>query len=68
MTREEVIRAATIWAAEAHFEENIKGSIEAGKLADLTVIDRDVMTCDESELKDINTLMTIVGGELVYKA
>lgn len=68
MTREEVICAATIWAAEAHFEENIKGSIEAGKLADLTVIDRDVMTCDESELKDINTLMTIVGGELVYKA
>ncbi len=48
-------RAATIWAAEAHFEENIKGSIEAGKLADSTVIDKDVMTCDESELKDINT-------------
>ena len=68
MTREEVIKAATIWAAEAHFEEGIKGSLEPGKLADFTVIDRDVMKCDEEELKDINALMTFIGGELVYKA
>lgn len=66
MTREEALKAATIWAAEAQFEENIKGSLEEGKLADFTVIDRDYMNCSIEEIKDINAEMTVIGGEIVY--
>jgi predicted amidohydrolase YtcJ len=67
MTREEALKAITIWAAEAHFEEKIKGSLEPGKLADFAVIDTDYMNCEENKIKDIETLMTIIGGEVVYK-
>lgn len=67
MTREEALRAFTIWAAEGSFEEKIKGSLEAGKLADFIVIDRDPMECPEEQLKDITVLTTVVGGEVVYK-
>ncbi len=67
MTREEALKAATIWAAEAHFEEKLKGTLEAGKLADFVVIDRDYMRCDVEEIKDINALMTVIGGEIAYQ-
>jgi predicted amidohydrolase YtcJ len=66
MTREEALKSYTIWAAYAAFEENLKGSIEVGKLADFIVIDRDYMTCGESEIKDIRVLQTVIGGKLVY--
>jgi predicted amidohydrolase YtcJ len=66
MTREEALKSYTIWAAYAAFEENLKGSIEAGKLADFIVIDRDYMTCGESEIKDIRVLQTVIGGKIVY--
>ena len=48
------------------FEEDLKGSLEVGKLADFAVIDRDYMTCPETDIKDIQTLMTVSGGEVVY--
>ncbi|MFM1654705.1 amidohydrolase [Brevibacillus sp. B_LB10_24] len=67
MTRTEALKAFTIWAAEGSFEESIKGSLEAGKLADFIVIDRDLMTCPQEELKDITVLTTVVGGEVVYQ-
>ena len=67
MTREEALKSFTIWAAYGQFEENIKGSLKAGKLADFVVIDRDYMKCPESEIKDINALTTVVGGEVVYQ-
>lgn len=67
MTREEALKAITIWAAEAHFEENIKGSLIPGKLADFAVIDKDYMSCHESDIKEIEALMTVIGGEIVYK-
>ncbi|WP_232696034.1 amidohydrolase [Brevibacillus daliensis] len=67
MNRTEAIKAFTIWAAEGAFEEKIKGSLTVGKLADFIVIDRDIMTVPESELKDITVLSTVVGGEEVYK-
>ncbi|RXT03841.1 amidohydrolase [Ammoniphilus sp. CFH 90114] len=67
MTREEALRAFTIWAAEGHFEENLKGSLEVGKLADFIVIDRDIMKCPETEIKDIQVLKTVLGGEVVYE-
>lgn len=66
MTREEALRSFTIWAAQAQFEEEIKGSLEVGKLADFVVIDRDYMTCSSSDIKDILPVATIVGGEIVY--
>jgi predicted amidohydrolase YtcJ len=66
MTREEALRSYTIWAAYAAFEENIKGSIREGKLADFIIIDRDYMRCDESEIKDISVLQTILGGNVVF--
>lgn len=66
MTREEALRSFTIWAAYGQFEEDIKGSLEVGKLADFVVLDRDYMTVPARDIKDILPLATIVGGEIVY--
>lgn len=66
VSREEALRAFTIWAAYGQFEEDLKGSLEPGKLADFIVIDRDYMTCPASDIKDIQVLATYVGNELVY--
>jgi predicted amidohydrolase YtcJ len=62
----EAIRAYTIDGAYAAWEENIKGSVEPGKLADLCVLDRDPLKVPREELKDVQTLMTIVGGKIMY--
>ena len=67
MTREEALKAFTIWAAYGQFEEDLKGSLEAGKLADFVVIDRDYMKCPANEIKDIQALTTVLGGEAVYQ-
>lgn len=66
VTREEVLKSYTIWAAYGQFEEDIKGSLEPGKLADFVTIDRDVMTCPEDEMMNIHALETVIGGEVVY--
>ncbi len=66
MTRLEALKTFTIWAAYGQFEENIKGSLEVGKLADFVVIDRDYMTCPAHEIKNINAVLTVVGGDEVY--
>ncbi len=62
---EEAIRLFTTEAAYASFEENIKGSLEEDKLADLVVLDRNIFEIDKDEIKDINIIYTIVGGEIV---
>jgi predicted amidohydrolase YtcJ len=67
MTREQALRSYTLDAAFGAFEEKIKGSIEAGKLADFTVFSADIMTAPESELLKTEVAMTIVGGKVVYK-
>jgi predicted amidohydrolase YtcJ len=68
VTRDEAIRMYTIKGAYYTFEENIKGSIEPGKMADMIVLDRDILTCPEDEIKDTKTLKTILGGKTVYEA
>ena len=66
MSRELALRTYTINGAYAAFEEDIKGSIEVGKLADLTVLDKDIMTIQEDEILDTNVVMTIIGGKIIY--
>ena len=68
ITRMEAIKAYTIDGAYASWEENIKGSIEPGKLADLCVVDRDPLKIPREELKETRNLLTIVGGEIKYDA
>jgi predicted amidohydrolase YtcJ len=58
----------TLWSAYAAFQENEKGSIEVGKLADLTVLSNDIMTIPELEILKTKCLMTVIGGEVVYEA
>lgn len=67
MTRLEALKSLTIWGAYAAFEEELKGSIEVGKLADFAVLDGDLMTAPEESLFRIQNVMTIVGGEVVFK-
>ncbi|MCE5307424.1 MAG: amidohydrolase [Acidobacteriales bacterium] len=67
ITREQAIRFYTINNAYLTFEEKEKGSIEAGKLADLVVIDRDILRCPVDEVKDVTVERTYLGGKLVYR-
>ena len=57
----------TINAAYAAFEENIKGSLVPGKLADVTVLSKDILTIPEIDILQTEILMTIVGGRIVYQ-
>ena len=57
----------TIWPAYAAFEEKLKGSIEVGKLADLTVLSADIMKITELEILRTRCVMTVIGGEAVYE-
>jgi predicted amidohydrolase YtcJ len=68
LTREETLKGMTIWAAYSNFEENEKGSIEAGKFADFIIIDKDIMTCPEDEIPNIKVLKTYINGEKVFQA
>jgi predicted amidohydrolase YtcJ len=64
----DAIRVFTINAAYSGFEEDIKGSIEPGKLADLIVINEDILTIDTDKIKDIHVDYTIINGEIVYQS
>ena len=66
MSRELALRTYTINGAFGAFEEDIKGSIEVGKLADFTVLDKDIMIIEEDEILDTNVEITIIGGKIVY--
>ncbi|MBI2820737.1 MAG: amidohydrolase [Acidobacteria bacterium] len=66
LTVEEAIRACTITPAYSTFQENLKGSIEPGKLADLVVLGRDILTVPPVEIKDIPVMRTMMGGQFTY--
>jgi len=66
LTVEQAIRAVTITPAYSTFEEDLKGSIEVGKLADLVVLGGDILTVPSVEIKDIPVMQTMIGGEFVY--
>ncbi|WP_200974234.1 amidohydrolase [Echinicola sp. 20G] len=66
LNREQALKGMTVWAAYANFEENLKGSIEKGKLADFVITERDIMTAPEENLRDIKISSTYLGGEKVY--
>jgi hypothetical protein len=67
ITVDEALRMYTVNAAYASFEETVKGSVEEGKLADLTVLSDDPTAVPPSKIGDINVDMTIVGGKVVYQ-
>ena len=64
---DEALRAYTIDAAYASFEESVKGSIEPGKRADLVLIDRDLTTIPPVEIRNARVLMTVVDGKVVFE-
>ena len=67
ITRQEAMRLETLNNAYTTFEEKIKGSIERGKLADLVVLQDDIMTVPAKTIESMNVLMTVVGGKTVYQ-
>jgi predicted amidohydrolase YtcJ len=68
ITRQEAIKLYTIGSAYFTFDEKIKGSIEPGKLADLVILDKDILTCPENDIKNIRPVVTMLGGKFVYEA
>lgn len=67
ITRAEALRMWTLSGAYLSFEEKNKGSIEPGKLADMVVITKDYLTCPVDEIKNIEPLLTVVDGNVVYR-
>ena len=67
MTRQQALKAYTLDGAFAEFEEDFKGSIEVGKVADFTVFDKNIMEVPEDEILEAKVAMTVVGGKVVYK-
>jgi predicted amidohydrolase YtcJ len=63
----EALQAYTLYGAYMSFEENVKGSIEPGKLADMIVLDQDLIDIDPAHIMDTNVLQTWLGGKLVYE-
>lgn len=66
MTREQALKSYTLDAAFGAFEENIKGSITKGKLADFTIYNQDLMTVNEDNILNTEIVMTIFNGKIVY--
>jgi predicted amidohydrolase YtcJ len=67
VSRERALKMYTIEGAYATFDENIKGSLEIGKLADMAVLSKDLFACTEDDILNIESELTIVGGRTIYK-
>ena len=68
MSRAEALRSYTWNNAYAAFEEDVEGSLAEGKLADIVVLSKDIMTIPEDEIPTARVVLTIVGGKIVYRA
>jgi predicted amidohydrolase YtcJ len=68
ITREQAVIAYTLTSAYAEFAEKDKGSLEPGKLADLAVLSQDIFTVDASDLPKTESVLTMVGGKIIYDA
>ena len=68
MTREEALKAFTIWGAFAGFQEMEKGSLEPGKWADLVVLSKDIMKIDPPDVLKTDVELTMIAGKIVYTA
>jgi predicted amidohydrolase YtcJ len=68
ITREQAVTAYTLTSAYAEFQEKEKGTIEPGKLADIAVLSQDIFTVPAEELPKTVSVLTLVGGKVVYKA
>jgi len=66
VTREQALKMFTMWPAYAAFEEKLRGSIEVGKLADLTILSADIMKIPELEILKTKCVMTVINGEIVF--
>lgn len=66
LTREEALKAMTLWSAYANFEEKERGSIENGKMADFVILEADIMKEPKEKLRTIKVINTFIGGEKVY--
>jgi predicted amidohydrolase YtcJ len=66
VTRAEALKMFTAWPAYASFREKDLGTVEAGKLADFTVFEDDILTIDEREILNTRNRMTVINGEVVY--
>ncbi|MBT6031886.1 MAG: amidohydrolase [Kordiimonadaceae bacterium] len=67
VNRETALKMFTIWPAHGAFQEEIRGSVEVGKYADFTILDRDWLTVPEADILTSENLMTIVGGKITYE-
>lgn len=67
LSKTEALKGMTIWAAKANFEENEKGSLEKGKLADFVILDQDIMQIESPKLRNTQVLKTYINGEKVYE-
>jgi len=67
VSREQALKMFTIWPAFAAFEEKLRGSIEVGKLADLSIFSADIMSIPEAEILKTRNVMTVINGDVVYQ-
>ncbi len=68
VSREAMLKSATLWAANAVKKENVLGSLEPGKWADMVILDRDYLTIPVEDILKLHVLMTMVGGKMIHLA
>jgi hypothetical protein len=67
LSKENALKAMTIWSAYANFEDKERGSIEKGKMADFVVLEEDIMSINLSKIRNTKVLFTYIGGHKVYE-